>query len=67
MAAVGLSREAASEAISAHGQAGKAVVACINSPENVTISRDVSAIDLLAGHFQSEGIFARKLQTERRA
>ncbi|RYP08079.1 hypothetical protein DL764_002119 [Monosporascus ibericus] len=67
MMAVGLSQEAAAEAISNHGQAGKVTIACINSPENVTISGDVSSIDDLLGHFQKEGIFVRKLQTKGRA
>ncbi|RYP33985.1 hypothetical protein DL767_004506 [Monosporascus sp. MG133] len=67
MMAVGLSREAAAEAISTNGHAGKVTIACINSPENVTISGDVSSIDDLLGHFQKEGIFVRKLQTKGRA
>ncbi|RYO93374.1 hypothetical protein DL762_001073 [Monosporascus cannonballus] len=67
MMAVGLSQEAAAEAILTHGHAGKVTIACINSPENVTISGDVSSIDNLLNHFQKEGIFARKLQTKNRA
>ncbi|PYH96569.1 polyketide synthase [Aspergillus ellipticus CBS 707.79] len=38
-------------------------VACINSPENVTISGDSNGIDALVSSLTAEGIFARKLKT----
>lgn len=43
---------------------GVAIVACINSPENVTISGDESAILELEERLQREGVFARKLKVE---
>lgn len=50
-----------------HDQAGKIVVACINSSENITISGDISGVNALEVCFQIERIFARKLQTRGRA
>lgn len=38
------------------------VVACMNAPDNVTLSGDASAIDQLLDVFTAEGIFARKLR-----
>lgn len=40
---------------------GKAVVACHNSPESVTISGDEPAVDEVALRLKNDGIFARKL------
>ena len=42
-------------------------VACVNSPESVTISGDASAIDVMLSELQSQGKFARKLNTGGRA
>jgi NADPH:quinone reductase-like Zn-dependent oxidoreductase/ubiquinone/menaquinone biosynthesis C-methylase UbiE len=41
---------------------GKAVVACVNSPDSVTLSGDSDAIEELEGHLQTDGIFARRLK-----
>ncbi|KAI8934469.1 hypothetical protein NX059_009197 [Plenodomus lindquistii] len=41
---------------------GSAVVACINSPSNVTISGDVDAINQLETIISNDGKFARKLK-----
>ncbi|KAF8849554.1 type I polyketide synthase [Acephala macrosclerotiorum] len=49
MIAVGLSRKAV-------------VVACINSPSNVTVSGDLAAIDELQGFLDKDGVFGRKLK-----
>jgi len=38
-------------------------VACIISPQNVTLSGTESDLDALQNHFSSDGIFTRKLQT----
>lgn len=45
MMAAGMSREAVEEAIAAVGVSGKIRVACVNSPESVTISGDAPAVD----------------------
>ncbi|KAI4863957.1 putative polyketide synthase [Hypoxylon rubiginosum] len=65
MLACGLSKEAAEEQF-AHldPSLGKIVVACINSPSNVTISGDVAAIEELERILQSEKIFARQLKVQ---
>ncbi|KAF2472400.1 uncharacterized protein BDR25DRAFT_341828 [Lindgomyces ingoldianus] len=43
---------------------GKAVVACINSPSNVTISGDESAIDEIKNALDKDKIFTRKLMVD---
>lgn len=63
MMAVALSKEAV-EAFLRDITSGTAIVACINSPENVTISGDDIAISELEECLQREGIFARKLKVE---
>jgi acyl transferase domain-containing protein len=40
---------------------GHLTVACINSPSNVTISGDASAVEALHRQLESEGVFARRL------
>ncbi|KAK3936136.1 hypothetical protein QBC46DRAFT_296752 [Diplogelasinospora grovesii] len=63
MMAVGLSESAASDAISQNGQDGQLRVACVNSPEGVTISGDNGAIDQLLQVLVDKKVFARKLKT----
>lgn len=63
MMAAGLSASDAEEAISAAGLKGQLRVACVNSPEGVTISGDADAIDTLLGKLQEKKTFARKLKT----
>ena len=63
MMAVGLDRKEAEEWI-AKVDIGKIDVACVNSPQSVTISGDLSAIDQLLPMLEAEGIFARKLKIE---
>ncbi len=63
MMAVGLSRREAEEWIS-RVDTGKINVACINPPQSVTISGDLSAIDQLLSLLEAEKIFARKLKVE---
>ena len=41
---------------------GRVVVACINSPESVTLSGDLSALDEVASRLERDGSFARKLK-----
>ncbi|KUI60991.1 Lovastatin diketide synthase LovF [Cytospora mali] len=45
-------------------QSGRAVVACENSPNSVTVSGDEAAIDELAGHVESRQLFNRKLRVD---
>jgi acyl transferase domain-containing protein/protein-L-isoaspartate O-methyltransferase len=61
MIAVGLSREKASEYIQ-RLTTGKVVVACVNSPTNVTVSGDFHAIDELQTLLDADGVFGRKLK-----
>lgn len=65
--AAGLSRETAKSKIQDLGLDGKIRVACVNSPESVTISGDTAGIDQMLAHLQEEGAFARKLKTDGRA
>ena len=67
MMATGLPPEAANEAIKDLKSSSQIRVACINSPENVTISGDSDAIDSLYANLHSEGVFVRKLKTDSRA
>ena len=43
---------------------GKIIIACINSPSNVTMSGDVKGIDQMKTLLDDQGIFARKLKVE---
>ncbi|KAI1852774.1 hypothetical protein JX266_002315 [Neoarthrinium moseri] len=61
MAAVGLDPELAKQYIT-RTTMGKVVVACINSPSNVTLSGDTEGIDEVTKLIQADGIFARKLR-----
>lgn len=66
MLAVGLGADEAEKYIAAgaqqqHGR-GHAVVACINSPESVTLSGDIDALDEVAARLEQDGVFAKKLK-----
>lgn len=63
MMAAGLSEGSAAEAISNLGLEENLRVACVNSPEGVTVSGDSEAIDKLLGVLQEKSAFARKLKT----
>ena len=63
MMAVGLSPEKAEEWITKVTE-GELVVACINSPTNVTISGDTAGIEQLLEMLQKASVFARKLQVD---
>ena len=63
MIAAGLSEKLALTEISQAGLQDKINVACINSPESVTISGDDSAIETLLRTLQKQNVFARKLNT----
>lgn len=62
MLAVGLSSEKASEYLKDPAAAGSVVVGCINSPDSVTLSGDLEAIDDVASRLEKDGVFARKLK-----
>ncbi|KAJ4296344.1 hypothetical protein N0V90_006389 [Kalmusia sp. IMI 367209] len=63
MMAAGLSETEATKKIAEAGLEGKIRVACVNSPEGVTISGDNPAIDSIIAVLQGNGTFARKLKT----
>ncbi|KAF1999303.1 reducing type I polyketide synthase 10 [Amniculicola lignicola CBS 123094] len=63
MLASGMNAKQASAFIVENNAQGKVVVACVNSPENVTLSGDADAIDNLAALLTKKGILARKLKT----
>lgn len=60
MLAAGLGAEAAAEYLK-DAKDGIVVVACHNSPDSVTISGDMPAIDEVAARLTKDGVFARKL------
>lgn len=61
MIAVGLSRNNTMKYIQ-RLTLGKVVVACVNSPANVTVSGDLAAIEELQTLLDAEGVFARRLR-----
>ncbi|KAM3565547.1 hypothetical protein ARSEF4850_001360 [Beauveria asiatica] len=61
MLAVGLGEEGVRRHLTAWHQ-GKLTVACINSPESVTLSGDESAIDSIASELKAAKVFCRKLR-----
>ncbi|KAI1455535.1 ketoacyl-synt-domain-containing protein [Annulohypoxylon moriforme] len=67
MMAVGLGRRDAQEHIDALCLDNQIRVACVNSPESVTISGDIDGIDKLKTHFESLSVFARVLKTDGKA
>lgn len=67
MMAAGLARTDAVGKIKALGLGHKICVACVNSPESVTISGDVDGIQELKASLDSQGIFARLLKTDGKA
>ena len=67
MMAVGVDRAVAEAEIQALGISDVVKVACVNSPQSVTISGNEDGIDSLKSHLDSQGMFARKLNTNGRA
>ncbi|KAJ6172240.1 polyketide synthase [Penicillium chermesinum] len=64
MAAVGLPSDKVEDWIQRQGTKEHQVrVACINSPESVTVSGDADGIDALVSCLTANGTFARKLKT----
>ncbi|KAF2019472.1 putative polyketide synthase [Aaosphaeria arxii CBS 175.79] len=65
MAAVGLGAEAAKSYIDKVSDSnGKAVIACVNSPQSVTVSGDSSAVQEIEDMCKKDGVFARKLKVQ---
>ncbi|TVY83962.1 Reducing polyketide synthase DEP5 [Lachnellula suecica] len=67
MLAAGIGRESAQSYIDELGLGNAIRVACVNSPESVTISGDLSGVTEITNKLQSLGLFARKLNTDGRA
>ena len=67
MMAAGLSKDDANAEIAHLNIQGAIKVACINSPDSVTISGDESVIEKLQAVLSSRNILARKLNTNGRA
>ncbi|OBR11662.1 Beta-ketoacyl synthase domain-containing protein [Colletotrichum higginsianum IMI 349063] len=67
MMAAGLGPEEAKDLLESKGLQAEARVACVNSPESVTLSGSPAAIDALEAELQGQKKFARKLETNGRA
>lgn len=67
MMAAGLGRTDADEKISRLGLRENINVACVNSPESVTISGNVDGIQELKASLDGQGVFARVLKTDGKA
>ncbi|KAI0469310.1 reducing type I polyketide synthase 10 [Xylaria cf. heliscus] len=63
MMVAGLSESAVSKVISQNQLEGQLRVACVNSPESVTVSGDEYAVDRLLQLLQDDKAFSRKLKT----
>ena len=64
MLAVGLGAVEAQEYVNNLASGGKAVVACINSPDSVTIAGDVSAVEELEETCKQATVFSRRLRVD---
>ena len=67
MMAVGIGPDQADEEIGSQGLEEFVGIACINSPDNVTLSGNSDGIESLRQLFQNKHLFARKLKTDGRA
>ncbi|KAL9112623.1 MAG: hypothetical protein Q9227_003194 [Pyrenula ochraceoflavens] len=64
MMSVGLSEEDVQPYLKDLGESQTVVVACVNSPSNVTLSGDSSTLEKLEEDFKSKSVFARRLKVE---
>lgn len=65
MAAVGLGAEEVQFYLDRLTEgSGKAVIACVNSPQSVTMSGDVNAIQEIEDLCKQDGVFARRLKVQ---
>ena len=62
MAAVGLGAEGVEKYIADITPGRHVLVACINSPNSVTLSGDLEALDEIVTRLENDGVFARKLK-----
>ncbi|KAM4060147.1 acyl transferase domain-containing protein [Hirsutella rhossiliensis] len=67
MMATGMTSEAAIQLIKEMGFAQEVHIACINAPENGTLSGSTTSLDRLCEEIQARGKFCRKLETGGRA
>ncbi|KAI1119036.1 polyketide synthase [Nemania sp. NC0429] len=67
MMAAGLNSDAAAALIKSKGLASEVRVACINSPDSVTLSGSLDGIEVLKKELQEDNKFCRKLETGGRA
>lgn len=67
MAAVGLDEQSAVQLISEAEFQDHIQVACVNSPQRITVSGDVDAVDHFVAFLASRGTFVRKLETDTKA
>ncbi|XXG96001.1 hypothetical protein Hte_002278 [Hypoxylon texense] len=64
MLAVGVRADQARTYVERLTSSGKAVVACINSPQSVTIAGDISAVEKIEEMCKQESVFARRLRVD---
>ncbi|KAK6822564.1 Lovastatin diketide synthase LovF [Apiospora arundinis] len=64
MMAVGISKSEADSIISEHAPSGGVVVACINSPTNVTLAGGSASLDDLEKLLHGRGIFSQRLRVD---
>lgn len=64
MMAVGLSETEANAYISQHAPSGGVVVACVNSPTNVTLAGENASLDRLEKLLHGRGIFNQRLRVD---
>ncbi|KAJ3560035.1 hypothetical protein NPX13_g9448 [Xylaria arbuscula] len=62
MAAAGIGPDDAARYIASLPPSRRVVVACVNSPESVTLSGDADGIDKIMSLLDRDGVFARKLK-----
>ncbi|KAK3328388.1 hypothetical protein B0T19DRAFT_475997 [Cercophora scortea] len=62
MLAAGISASEAGSYIANTAAGGRVVVACVNSPESVTLSGDLDDLDEVVARLERDGVFARKLK-----
>lgn len=67
MMAIGMGEKAAESLIEQNALVGKVSVACVNSPESVTLSGLPESIKTLEAEIKTQGMFARQLETGQRA
>ncbi|ERF76568.1 hypothetical protein EPUS_05841 [Endocarpon pusillum Z07020] len=67
MITVGLSCEDGVQKLFEHHFENVLRIACVNSPQSITVSGDANAIEGFLAALQQEGIFTRKLRTDNKA